>query len=115
MSQDNETCFKCGALCGYDEGKSTWMGKKKTFHDTAICAKCTLEIVRQFVEFFGIVPSYTEYGLELPWDEVVDILERIKVDVPGKKRYIETSDLDALRSIRKLGDPNDSKKEGCTH
>jgi len=98
MSQDNETCVKCGTRCGYEDGKSVWLGEKRTHHDTAICVKCTNKIINEFIQFFGTVPSYTKMGIELQWDEVVKILDRIRNDVIRKVHVIETTDREAYDS-----------------
>lgn len=74
MSQDNETCAKCGVLCGYDDRKGNWFGERKNWTDNVICSKCRDGLVKKFREYFGIEVSHTDEGIELEWDELNKIL-----------------------------------------
>jgi len=92
MGQDNITCAKCDRLCGYDAKKAVWWGiDRKGDKHAAICGQCKSNIVSRFCAFFGVESvSPEESGLCLEWDDVDNILSKIKRDYTMKVSYIIT-------------------------
>lgn len=85
MSQDTETCAKCGELCGYDDNKGYW------FWDTnlAICGRCKYTLINRFAAFFDLKNiSYEKSGMSLDWPDINRILSRIKKDAVNRVVYI---------------------------
>lgn len=86
MSQDTETCGKCGELCGYDDGKGYWNETNKS-----LCSRCKGNLINRFTVFFGLDGcSYDHMGLEIEWNDVDRILERVKRDYEMRISYIVT-------------------------
>ncbi len=95
MSQDNQTCAKCGKLCGHDNNKGDWFGERAKCHDTAICGKCKEKLACRFYEFFGA-------DVDLQWHEVDHILEGFEYDSRSRCCIYKVSDFERCnRSWRK--------------
>ena len=86
MSQDSEVCIKCGVRCGYDDDKAY-----SEEHNKAYCSRCRKNIERRFETFFGIEGcASTHEALEIDWDDVDQILSKIKRDEVYRVSYLVT-------------------------
>ncbi len=95
MSQDNETCARCGKLCGYDDEKGDWFGDGKTWHDTAICGRCKTELLIKFYEYF-------KADVELRWHEVDNILSSFVHDDVSRYSILRVSDFERQERMREI-------------
>ena len=96
MSQDTETCAKCGDRCGYDDNKGYWDEPNK-----AICSRCKRNLIYRFCAFFGIEGiCSTEMGLEVEWNDVDRILDNIQRDPARRVSYLVTDKEFYEREIR---------------
>lgn len=112
MSQDNETCAKCGELCGHNNDKVYWWGKKKNWTDNALCGKCKNKFVYKFHEYFGVLCSNDDSGLIVEWHELDKPLDSFKYDGQWRCFYYEVSDKDRYKRLRNKAEvANDSLKD----
>lgn len=92
MSQDDVTCARCDKPCGYDDGKGIWFGNdRKGDYHAAICSQCWRNMASRFCAFFGLDGcSSDDYGLDIQWHEVDEILSKIKYDLDMRISYVVT-------------------------
>ena len=94
MSQDTETCAKCGKLCGYDNGKGYWDESNK-----GICGQCIQNLISRFSAFFGLDgASWDSSGIIVEWKDMDKILSNIKRDEAMRISYIVTDKTHYLRT-----------------
>lgn len=86
MSQETETCGKCGELCGYDDSKGYWNETNKS-----LCSLCKKNLTSRFKAFFGLDGCSSDHvGLEIEWNDADRILEQVKRDYEMRISYIVT-------------------------
>jgi len=100
MSQDNQSCIKCGVPCGYDEGKAYWLGGNEM-----LCHKCKTELANKFCDLFGLDGYSSDFmGLEVTWVDVDKILSSIQRDPVMRTQNIIVDDKDiANRELKRDG------------
>ncbi len=100
MSQDNETCAKCGKLCGYDDRKCFWWGERETFHDTALCGDCKDVLIRKCYEFLGINCSNSDSGVEIEWHDLDKLLSDFVHDFVSYYSIYKVSDKQRYERVK---------------
>ncbi len=86
MSQDDVKCAICSILCGYDDEKGYWEGG-----NLAICGRCKTNLISKFGAFFGLEGTSSDnYGITVTWQEMNNIMQKVKIDYTMSIKYIVT-------------------------